>query len=276
MKKVKLLILAVMTIIASSLVISCKKDKNSKPIVSVSPEPLYIYGNVGDLIAFKIDVSSDVALSKFVIKGQPDNEMPYVLLDTAISTKGTSFTYYYHLPLNLAGKSIVLDFRAEDSNGMTGEAAKRVYVTALSPIHPIALTESTSHQMYSDLSLTNKNAYNLETNSPENSMTADTASRDIQDMSASSATLSLNWRSPAGGKFVLYNSFDYANATDSSTINAYSSGIKYSVLYNLQVGDIIITKLGSVSTNKYAVIRITDIVDIAGKDGDYYEFKIKK
>lgn len=276
MKKIKLLIFAITAIVASSLIISCKKDKNSKPVVSVSPEPLYIYGNVGDLIAFKIYVNSDFALNKFVITGQADNETPHLLLDTAITTKGTSFTYYYRLPLNLAGKSIVLDFKAEDSNGMTGESAKRVFVTALSAVQPVALTESSGHRMYSNLSLTNQDAYNLETKMAENSMTADTASRDIQDMSASSSTLSLSWKSPAGGKFVVFNSFDYANATDSSTISAYSAGVKYSILYNLQLNDIIITKLGSVSTNKYVVMRITDIVDAVGKDGDYYEFTIKK
>ncbi|MDF2448510.1 MAG: hypothetical protein K0R26_1014 [Bacteroidota bacterium] len=275
MKRIKLLILGISTIFAS-LIVSCKKDKETAPIVSVAPTPLYIYGNVGDLVTFRIDVSTSVSLSKFTIKGQADNEPAVVLLDTAISSKGTSFNYYYRLPAVLAGKSIVLEFRAEDSNGMFGQVAKRVFVNAVAAVVPIPLTESSGHRMYSNLSLTNQDAYNLETKNAENSLTADTASRDIQDMSATSSTLSLNWKSPAGGKFVVFNSFDYANATDSSTISAYSSGVKYSILYNLQLNDIIITKLGSVSTNKYVVMRITDIVDGPGKDGDYYEFTIKK
>ncbi|MCD6019950.1 MAG: hypothetical protein K0S53_3071 [Bacteroidetes bacterium] len=276
MKKFKLLVLAIITVVASSLIFSCKKDKDSKPIISISPGALHLYGNVGDLITFKVSVTSDVALSKVVIKGQLDNETPTVLLDTAILTKSTSFTYFYRIPASLAGKSIVFIFRAENQNGIANENFTRLYVNAPQAVVPVALTESAGHRMYSNLSLTNQDAYNLETKIAENSMTADTASRDIQDMSASSSTLSLSWKSPAGGKFVVFNSFDYANATDSSTISAYSSGVKYSILYNLQLNDIIITKLGSVSTNKYVVMRITDIVEAVGKDGDYYEFTIKK
>jgi hypothetical protein len=276
MKKIKLLILAMTTIVASSLIFSCKKDKDTKPIITISPGSLHIGGNVGDLITFNVSVSSEIALSKVVIKGQPDNETPTVLLDTAILTKTTSFKYYYRIPASLAGKTILFIFRAENQSGIANENFTRLYVSAPQAIVPVPLTESAGHRMYSNLSTTNQDAYNLETKIAENSMTADTASRDIQDMSASSSTLSLSWKSPAGGKFVLFNSFDYANATDSSTISAYSSGVKYSILYNLQLNDIIITKLGSVPTNKYVVMRVTDIVDVAGKDGDYYEFTIKK
>lgn len=275
MKKTKLLLLALATLFISSIVVSCKKDKNSKPIISVSPEPLYIYGNVGDLINLKINVSSSVRLNKVTITGQPDNETPHLMLDTAITTKGTNFTYYYRLPLSLAGKSIVLDFKAEDENGNVGEVAKRIFITALSAVQPIPLTETAGHRMYSNLS-TNPDSYNLETNTGDFSISADTASRDIQDFSGTSSTLSNSWNSPAGGKFVKYNGFDYANATDSTTIAAYTSGVKLSILNGLQIGDIIITKLGSVTTNKYVLMRLTDIVDVAGKDSDYYEFSIKK
>ena len=259
----------------SSIFKKKKKDKDTNPIVSVSPTPLYYYGNVGDLVTFKIDISSDVSLSKVTIIATVDNEVPNTVLDSAISSKGTTFNYYFKIPANLAGKSVVFDFKAESSTGKTGGTAKRLYVAALPVSQAIILTETVGHTMYSNTSI-HQDAYNLETNTSEFSLTADTASRDIQDYSGANTTLSKEWRSPAGGKFVLFNGFDYANATDSSAINAYTTGVKYSVLYNVAIGDIIITKLGSVSTNKYAVIRITDIVDVAGKDGDYYEFKIKK
>ena len=275
MQPKKIIFATLSVLLISAFTFSCKKDKATSPIVSVSPAPLYYYASVGDLLTFKITVSSEVSLSKFTITSTIDNETPVVFLDSSITSIGTSFNYYYRVPASLAGKSFVLDFKATDSNGKTGGGVKRVYVNSL-PVSPIVvLTETSGHRMFSNTSIT-QDAYNLETNTAEFSLTADSASRDIQDFSASSTTLSKEWRSPAGGKFVLYNSFDYANATDSTTISAYTSGVKNSVLYNVQVGDIIITKLGSVSTNKYAVIRITDIVDAVGKDGDYYEFNIKK
>ena len=276
MKQKTLFSLALSSVMALCFVFySCKKDKDTSPIVSVSPEPLYYYGNVGDLVTFKVTVSSEIALSKVTITSTVDNETPNLALDSSVSSIGTTFNFYFRIPANLAGKSVVFDFKAENSKGKTGGTAKRLYIAAAAASPAIVLTETAGHLMYSNTSV-NHDAYNLETNSGEFSLTADTASRDIQDYSGTNTTLSKEWRSPAGGKFVLYNGFDYANATDSTAISAYTTGVKYSVLYNLAVGDIIITKLGSVSTNKYAVIRITDIVDVAGKDNDYYEFKIKK
>jgi hypothetical protein len=276
MKQKTLFSLALSSVLALCFVFySCKKDKDTSPIVSVSPEPLYYYGNVGDLVTFKVTVSSEIALSKVTITSTVDNETPNLALDSSVSSIGTTFNFYFRIPANLAGKSVVFDFKAENSKGKTGGTAKRLYIAAAAASPAIVLTETAGHLMYSNTSV-NHDAYNLETNSGEFSLTADTASRDIQDYSGTNTTLSKEWRSPAGGKFVLYNGFDYANATDSTAISAYTTGVKYSVLYNLAVGDIIITKLGSVSTNKYAVIRITDIVDVAGKDNDYYEFKIKK
>jgi hypothetical protein len=276
MKQKTLFSLALSSVLALCFVFySCKKDKDTSPIVSVSPEPLYYYGNVGDLVTFKVTVSSEIALSKVTITSTVDNETPNIALDSSVSSIGTTFNFYFRIPANLAGKSVVFDFKAENSKGKTGGTAKRLYIAAAAASPAIVLTETAGHLMYSNTSV-NHDAYNLETNSGEFSLTADTASRDIQDYSGTNTTLSKEWRSPAGGKFVLYNGFDYANATDSTAISAYTTGVKYSVLYNLAVGDIIITKLGSVSTNKYAVIRITDIVDVAGKDNDYYEFKIKK
>ncbi|MCX6297193.1 MAG: hypothetical protein NTX97_14270 [Bacteroidetes bacterium] len=271
MKKSRL-IFVLLAVFALSIT-GCKKE-DSKPIVSVTPTPLYIYGNVGDLITFCITVNSDVQLSRFSITAQPDNQIPFTLLDTAITTKGTQFNYYYQLPLSLVGKSVVFDFKAEDQNGMTGGAIKRVYILAV-PTTETILTETSGHRLYSNLS-TNPDAYDLETNSGVFSTVADSTLRDIQDYSGTDTVLSGLWKSPAGGKFVLFNGFDYANATDSSAIHAYVSGVKLTIINNLQIGDIIITKLGSMTANKYAVIRITDIVDILGKNNDYYEFTIKK
>ena len=276
MKQKNLSLLSLIAICALSITFfSCKKDDKAAPIVIITPAAQHIYANAGNLITFGVQVSTTENLSKVVIRGQADNELPVILLDTAISSKGTTFSFYYRIPASLAGKSTLITFQAVDVNNMSSTNFKRIYVSAPQVSQAIILTETVGHMMYSNTSI-NADAYNLETNSGQFSLLADTASRDIQDYSGANTTLSKTWISPAGGKFVRYIGFDYANATDSTTINAYTSGLKDPILYNLQIGDIIITKLGSVPTSKYAVIRITDIVDVAGKDGDYYEFKIKK
>jgi hypothetical protein len=250
---------------------SCKKDKDSVPRVIVSPSALVITGNIGDLLTFSITVESDVRLSKFYISQQPDNQVPVTVLDTVITSKGVTFNYYYRLPAIHAGKSVVFEFKAEDENGNVGKQARRVYINSPAAV---TLTETTGHRVYSNLS-SNPDAYNLETNAPQFS-TADTTLRDMQDASDTSSVLSKILISPAGGKFVSNNGFDYANATDVSTLNAYNGGVKLTQLSGIAVNDIIITKLGSISTNKYVLIRITNVVDVAGKDNDYYEFNIKK
>jgi hypothetical protein len=273
MKKSRLFFVLFLSVFATAIT-SCKKD-DSKPIVSVTPGPLYIYGNVDDLVTFRISITSEVRLTRVSIIAQPDNQLPTTLLDSAISTKGTTFNYYYHLPSALAGKSVVFEFKAEDENGNTGSCAKRVYIAALTPTTAITLTETAGHRLFSNLS-TSPDAYDLETNSGVFSTVADSTLRDIQDYSGTDTVLSGIWKSPAGGKFVLFNGYDYANATDSTAYNAYVSGVKLTILNNLHIGDIIITKLGSTATNKYVVVRITDILDIIGKNNDYYEFTIKK
>lgn len=257
---------------------SCKKDKEP-PVIIITPTPLQIIGNANDIVNFKIEIKSNVKLSRFILKSQPENIAPSTLLDTAITTKNATFNYFYKLPESLAGKSTTLSFKAIDENGLSNENFRVVYINPMPKITPIALTETAGHRMYRYRS-THFDAYNLETNSGEYSLIADSTARDIQDMTdTNNVTLSKNWKSPADGKFILYTGgtgFDYANATDSTTIGAYASGLKSSLLYNLQIGDVIISKLGSMSANKYVVLRITNIVDAAGKNDDYYEFSIKK
>jgi hypothetical protein len=48
------------------------------------------------------------------------------------------------------------------------------------------------------------------------------------------------------------------------------------ILSNIQLNDIIITKLGSVAAEKYVLIKITGITDAPGKEFDSYSFSIKK
>ena len=88
--------------------------------------------------------------------------------------------------------------------------------------------------------------------------------------------MSLSWISPAGGRFVRFNTYDYANATDSSIVDAYNAGLDLPKVDNIQNGDIILTKLGSTSSTDYAAILITGVYDPDSTNLDYYLFNIKK
>lgn len=81
------------------------------------------------------------------------------------------------------------------------------------------------------------------------------------------------WSSRNGTRFVLAPStFDYANASAFSVIDGFSKGIPF---YTISVAknDIILVNIKN--QNKYAVVRIKDIIDGASPDEDYTFFEYK-
>jgi len=255
---------------------SCKDDTVSKaPVIWVGPSGLTVYGKEGDVMGFNVSVYSDVPLSHFHISSKMDNSFQQTELDSAlISSKQFSMLYQYKVPVGIAGKGISFTFTINDINGEQSIDLKKLIVVADTTL----LTETTGHQMYSGKSI-NANAYNLKTNTAQFSNLSDSTMRDIQDYPTTpntDSTLSLSWISPAGGKFVLFNGYDYPNANLASAINAYNSGLKSDQINNLKIGDILITKLGSGAEEKYVVIKLTDIKDNKGNEDDFYIFSIKK
>ncbi len=272
-KALKTLLLFVAS--ASALSFSaCKKDTLKQPLVETSPSNLYIYGKSGDVVAVNINVTSDIALSRFYVTAKIDNAFQSTTLDSSIDSKSFSYTYEYKIPAAAAGKSVVFSFNAVDVDGNKGSDLKRLIVEADTAI---ILTETSGHQIFSGKSLNHKDAYDLETNTVKWSQLADSIERDIQDFpSDTSDALAKSWISPAKGKFVRFNGLDYANATDVAVSNAYASGTKLDIIENLQVNDILICKLGSVGSDKYVIIKLTSITDAPGREYDTYTFSIKK
>ncbi len=81
------------------------------------------------------------------------------------------------------------------------------------------------------------------------------------------------WSTRNGTRFVLATTtFDYANASAFSVIDAFSKGIPF---YTISVAknDIILVNIKN--QNKYAVVRIKDIIDGATPDDDYTFFEYK-
>ena len=205
-----------------------------------------------------------------------DNSFQITTLDSTIDSKDFSMVYEYKIPAAAAGKSIIFSYNAIDADGNKGADLKRLIVAADTAI---ILTETSGHVMYSGKSLNHQDAFDLETNTVKWSQLpgVDTTALDIKDFPTdTTAALAKSWVSPAHGKFVRANGFDYANATDVNMINAYTSSTKLEIMDNIQINDILITKLGSVGADKYAIIRITGITDASGKESDSYLFSIKK
>ena len=263
-------------LIASLLLIflcGCNKDKNSEPVVLLTPSDINIIADQGDIITF--DVSADGGndqLSRFIIYNQPENQLKLTVLDSIITSKKLYYTYQYKVPDTLAG-DVFITFSVYDEDGDLGQAATRIIIQPSS----VTLTEYAGDVIYSKYS-GKPDALDINTNTVQFSLTAPTALLDIADFDTiqSDSTLSRNWYSPAGNKFVLFNGFDYANATNASAEAAYNSGQKLDIISTLSINDIIITKVYDSSNAMYAVIKITNIVDLPSTANDRYEFNLKK
>lgn len=253
---------------------SCE-DPASQPLVDVEPVSLQIDANVNQVLDFAIRASSENQLSKFQIKIKPDNDFTSVLFDSSLNAKSFNYNFEYRIPPKFASQSVIFEFNAYDIEGNLGQNFRRVNVAKDTAI---ALVETAGHLMYSSSS-SKANAYNLETNTALFSSLADTTAMDILDYTLNSSdTLSRSWISPAKGKMVRFNGFDYANATDLSVRTAFEAGAKLDKIDNLVDGDIILTKLDNVSNGKelYIAIRVSTITDAAGPESDSYLFTIKK
>lgn len=270
----KLKIFLFVALIITSLGTGCKKDNSGPPVVTLSPSDLYAYGKAGSYYRVTVKVSSDIGLERFYIKSTPDNQPTQTIVDNAVSKKNYTYDLEYLIPAALAGQSAVFQFTAQDEEGQESSVLQRLWVAKDTAKY---LVETSGHIMYSNLSI-NPDAYDLEINQAKFSTLAGDSIKDIQDNSDTSDVLKKEWISPAGGKFVKFNGFDYANATDKSAKDAFDAGAQLDKVTSLQANDIIITRLGSQlqGTNIYIVIKITNISDSSGKDNDFYVFNIKK
>jgi hypothetical protein len=257
------------------LLTACKRE-NNLPVLRLSPVNHDIDVVSGQVVAFSITGSSDnSSLSRMIIKSKRGNGFTNTLIDSVIS--GSSFRWEWEYQVAHATASYVelFTFILIDANGEQMSTTRALYVT----LGETVLTETSGHLFYSrNSAVFPESAFDLQ-DRVQVIYTADSARRDLQDNpSGPGDALSRSWISPAGGRFVRFNGYDYANATDVSLRNAFLSGIPVEVVSDIQVGDIILTRLGSLPANTsfYAALRITGLVDDAGSaDNDRYQFNLK-
>ncbi|MEO8589776.1 MAG: hypothetical protein ABI432_10435 [Flavobacteriales bacterium] len=263
-------------ILLSALAPSCKKE-NKIPVITVSPAGPDIDVVSGDVISFSIQaVTDNSTLSRVVITSKKGNSFTVTLEDSTITGTAFNWNWEYLVANATEAYSEILIFKLYDSNGGAMETKRTLYVT----LGATLLTETSGHTFYSGNSAIHpESAFDLEERIPVLS-TVDSSRRDIQDNPVDGVTteLSRNWISPANGRLVRFNGYDYANATDISLRSAFETGIPVEEMPGIAVGDIILTKLGSLDPNTgfYAALRIVDIVDVVGTaDNDRYIFNMK-
>ncbi|HRD51237.1 MAG TPA: hypothetical protein PKY96_01175 [Flavobacteriales bacterium] len=255
---------------------ACKRE-NEIPVLTVSPSNPVITVVSGNVIEFRITGTSDKStLSRLLITSKRENDFTVTVVDTALSGGSLSLNWEYLVPHATSPYSTKLTFELFEADGDKMSTRRTLSVS----LGATLLTETTGHQFYSRNSATQgESAFDLEERIPV-LYSVDSTRRDLQDSpaSASETQISRSWISPAGGRMVRFNGFDYANATNVSVRNAFNSGVPVEQLNNIAVNDIILVRLGSLpaNVNHYAAVRVTDILDVDGTaDNDRYTFNLK-
>jgi len=253
---------------------ACKRE-STIPILTISPANHDIAATSGDVVGFVIGGRSENStLARILIQSKRGNGFTTTVKDSSLS--GTRFVWNWEYLVAHATDPYneLLTFTLFDANGDQMSTTRKLYVS----LSQTVLQETSGHLFYTRSSALHPEAAFDVQERVQVLYTVDSARRDVQDNTMGGADdLSRSWISPAGGRFVRFNGFDYANATDVSLRNAFNSGIPSEQLDNLTTGDLIITRLGSLAPNNgyYAVLRITDVIDESGSDNDRYTFNLK-
>lgn len=253
----------------------CKKDKDSNPTVFIQPSDIVFDAKMGEIITFKINANAPQGLNNLKVTYKETDTFTQTLKDSSLSGKTQFYwNYEFKVPAKSNAYSFDIGFIFTDQSGYEFSGARRVNVQIN---NNVTLTEYTANIFYSKSS-GQADSYDLINRTALMSGSAAASLRNIQNDGTydSGDSLARAWVSPAGNKFVRFNSYDYTNATYSTLVNTYESGIKLDTIRNLQTGDLIFTKVTRNGMDTYEVLKLTSIIDQTGSANDLYIFAIKK
>lgn len=251
-------------------IVACEPEVNP-PIIIVTPSDIHIFAEANGVVEFEIDLAAgDANLSRFMVRAKPVNGVTTTLVDSLVAGSGSEFFYIYDVPTGV--DEVLLTFTVIDADGESNATLRNVFI-----VGNALLEQTTGHLMYSPFNVNSLNAFDIDETEPLTIATvADTSVIDIVEFDLEdNDELARSITSYSGTKFVRNNDFNYAEATTQSAMGSFESSNAQSVISNVMENDIIITKYDTVN-NRYAVIRMVNITDAAGIDGDVYEFNLKK
>jgi hypothetical protein len=258
-------------VLLTVLLWGCKEKEPLPPAIFVSPQPTTLYGDANDIIEFVVSATAgDNALNRIVITQKPLGGITTTLKDTIVSGRESDFYFVYIIP---EGETLLLlSFTIYDNEGYSATIARTINVEAAG-----YLTETTGYELYSPWNFGGNDGFNIASLSSiqldaggDSSIVDLTEFDDLDDSTPSNVLSSLS-----GIKFVRNNAFNYPQATSQSAENTYTSSTPVQLVTNVAVNDILITEYDTIQ-HKYAVIKITGVMDDAGVALDRYIFNLKK
>ncbi|MFC2115359.1 hypothetical protein ACFLTU_02725 [Bacteroidota bacterium] len=247
------------------------EEKNADPVLIIIPNQIYLVGEPEDVLTFDIRYEGDVDARRLTITSKEEGSFTRTVLDSVVSGRSFTVKYEYPVPIVNEEMNLYIEFLLETASGEILRSARIIEVNITERI----LSETAGHEMFSKAS-EKQNAYNLILGNPLYSHLSDSNLIHIMDTTDSDVLLR-KWFSPASSRFVRYNGYDYANASNRTMKEAFNSGLKYEFLIDIKKDDIIIARFyNNTADSSYSVVKVTDVVDLPGKVSDKYVFNIKR
>lgn len=255
------------------LLISCAKDKSIPYIFKLTPPQPVLEKTIGEETVFQIEISgSDCDLQDLFIIQNDDIIGIDTVFETTIHAVSYANDFIYKVKEWYPDSAFIeLLFKSANVNGEHLTLVRYIRVHG----NTIQLNESQDHVLYSSLS-GNPCAFNINMLQPLPAENNPDSILDFADNSVDTLDfpLSREWISPAGLKFAVPENFNYSEVNSSSMQLAYSSGIRSSIIDNLEEDDAVI--IGYESGEAIAIIYIKQIIDNVGSSSDRYIFNLKK
>lgn len=271
MKKPIAIVSFVSAILITIALNSCKEKEILPPAIFVSPQSTSINADPDDIIEFVVSATAgDNALNRVVITQKPLGGITSTIKDTTVAGREMDFYFVYIVPSGAS--QYLLTFTIYDSEGYSATIGRTLQVSTAA-----YLTETTGYELFSTWNFGGNDGFNLSAlSSIQLDAGGDSTLVDLTELdSEDNAALSLTLTSFSGIKFVRNNAFNYPQATTQSAEDSYSSSTPVQLVTNVAVNDILIAEYDTV-LHKYAVIKITGVMDDTGVALDRYIFNVKK
>jgi len=256
---------------------SCEKESDS--YIIVTPSDLIISAENGDILRFNISGYSDKGIQSIGASLSPKNKLSTVVLDSVLNddSKRVEFIWEYQVPS--FPDTLVeaeLNFSLTTLSGESVWNTKKIYISTNDYLEETEGFEMNSSMSSNSLDHNGFSFFSLSTVQSDFTDSTELHFMDATDSSYTVGDLSRKWISPAGAKFVRFNSFDYAKTNLGNVINSFNSGVPSNYVNNIESKDIILVRYKKAEVYKYAVIKITSVIDEQGVDNDRYIFNVKK
>lgn len=258
---------------------SCGGDSKS------SPKPTVTFQSGASYTSANIDAYFDTTLTIGIRTFSNDNSLTGVkvtlstngatagtIWDTVFSSKTLNYDFKYKV-VGSVGDVQTLTVISTDKNGQTASAGIVISIVPTT----VAIVTQSGQQCWNVQGL-NEGAYDLYSavTVPKAGLEA---SKDLKDLTPSTAVFSKSWGSGNGAKFVRVSSNDWANATSSDYLwnlwknNGASATTSITAI---TTGDVILVKTGQAIPFNIYILHVTQVYDDGtATNNDFVKFDYK-